>query len=119
MVGVAVYTLSADLSFQRKKAQLRHCVIPRLAQSLFQGCLDHDLETGRHKNLSLDKRLCKHCDSQDVEDEIHFLFRCNKYAQIRDEMMRKFPEITIPPLEKDLTNQFIEVRLIPQSLYAP
>ena len=35
--------------------------------------------------------------------------RCNKYAQIRDEMMHKFPEITNSPLEKDLTNQFIEV----------
>ena len=91
--------LSKTADFQKRK------VLSKLR------CSDHDLhiETGRHKNLSLDKRLCKHCDSQDVEDEIHFLFRCNKYAQIRDEMMQKFPEITISPLEKDLTNQFVEV----------
>ena len=65
-------------------------------------CSDHDLhiEAGRHKNLSLDKRFCKHCDSQDVEDEIHFLFRLNECAHIRDDMMRKCPEITISPLKR-------------------
>ena len=101
MTFKCIITVHLFTSFQYKSAQKTHKL----------RCSDHDLhiEIGRHKNLRLDKRLCKHCDSQDVEDKIHFLFRCNKYAQIRDAMMQKFPEIMISPLEKALTNQLVEV----------
>ena len=36
----------------------------------------HEIEQGRYKNVSADKRTCKLCNTG-VEDEIHFLFVTN------------------------------------------
>ena len=60
---------------------------------------DHKLaiETGRHKRewLERSKRICPHCESGEVETEIHFLTNCSKYKQIRDDFFIKFIQ-TIP-----------------------
>ena len=41
-------------------------------------CSDHDLriESGWHKKLSVEERVCKKCNNNAVEDEIHFLCEC-------------------------------------------
>ena len=38
-------------------------------------CSDHTLmiETGRHKKIDLEERMCKMCSQKRVEDESHFL----------------------------------------------
>ena len=33
--------------------------------------------------MTLEKRICNICDSNDVEDEIHFLFTCKTYKTER------------------------------------
>ena len=41
-------------------------------------CSDHTLmiETGRHKKIDLEERMCKMCTQKRVEDERHFLLEC-------------------------------------------
>jgi hypothetical protein len=39
------------------------------------------IETGRFKNIPLDERKCNECNV--VEDEIHFLTECSKFANLR------------------------------------
>ena len=47
-------------------------------------CSDHRLkiETGRHRNLPVDERLCETCVNK-VETEEHFLRWCPKYSNLR------------------------------------
>ncbi len=40
------------------------------------GILPLEIETGRWKNVDAGNRLCELCHT-DVEDEYHFMFRCN------------------------------------------
>ena len=47
------------------------------------------IETGRHYNMKVEDRLCKHCDSSKIEDEKHFLLECAKYDALRQNMMQK------------------------------
>ncbi len=49
-----------------------------LAQ-LICGILPHHIETGRWQGTQLDKRICKVCNSNSVENEEHIIFHCNKY----------------------------------------
>ena len=41
------------------------------------------IELGRHKNLSVEERVCKKCNNSAVEDEIHFLCECPMYDDLR------------------------------------
>ena len=47
-------------------------------------CSDHvlEIETGRHKKLKVDDRICKICKTS-IETEEHFLRFCPKYVEIR------------------------------------
>lgn len=48
-----------------------------------------EIERGRFKNgkyLPPNQRLCKHCDLNICEDEIHFLLQCPNYTELRSEL---------------------------------
>ena len=47
-------------------------------------CSDHTLmiETGRHKKIDLEERMCKMCSQKRVDDERHFLPECPAYESI-------------------------------------
>lgn len=49
---------------------------------------DHklEIETGRYQNIPRDKRLCKFCNSNEIDDEYHFLLNCNKNKLPRDQL---------------------------------
>ena len=44
------------------------------------------METGRFTSIPLEYRLCIFCDTNDIEDETHFLFSCNFYTDLRTEL---------------------------------
>ena len=46
------------------------------------------IEVGRHQQskLPVDARLCKVCNRNSVENEIHFLVTCDRYAEIRKDI---------------------------------
>ena len=68
-----------------------------LLSQLRMGILPIRLETGRFNNLKIDDRVCMICNNGEIEDEIHFLFSCNKYEDIRakfiSDICRKNPEL--------------------------
>ena len=41
------------------------------------------IETGRWTKIERENLLCKQCTQNEVEDEIHFLFKCQKYTDER------------------------------------
>ena len=63
-------------------------------------CGNHDLkiETGRHcvPKIPESMRICSHCSSNEVENEIHFVFHCNLHEQLRktlfNDIILKYPE---------------------------
>ncbi len=61
---------------------MRHAQRSYLAQ-LRCGILPLHIETGRWQGTQLDKRICKVCNSNSVENEEHFIFHCNKYNNTR------------------------------------
>lgn len=50
------------------------------------------IEKGRYQGLLLNHRICQNCSSGEVEDEIHFLFRCQKYKDEREILMKSIVE---------------------------
>ena len=43
------------------------------------------IETGRYKNIPRNERLCKNCSANEIEDEAHFLIKCDKLNNKREE----------------------------------
>ena len=50
-------------------------------------CHRLSIETGRYKNVPIDQRICKCCDSNNIEDEIHFAMQCNYFIHSRTSML--------------------------------
>ncbi len=53
-----------------------------------------ELEIGRWKKLTIENRICSHCNEKKVEDEIHFLVYCSKYNQLRDRLYQKIFDVS-------------------------
>ena len=64
-----------------------------LAQ-LRMGTLALHVETGRYRNVPLNRRFCFHCLDQ-IEDETHFVFDCTLYTEYRLELFNYFHMYTI------------------------
>ena len=47
------------------------------------------VETGRYSGLSVHERTCTICTSNATEDEIHFLFNCSCYQDLRQTLIYK------------------------------
>ena len=53
------------------------------------GILPLKVETGRFERISLQDRLCEFCSENAIEDEEHFLFRCDLYHDLRQKFIGK------------------------------
>ena len=53
------------------------------------GILPLEIEVGRYKNIDLKERLCKLCNLNQVEDEIHFLCDCLIYSIERNALFHQ------------------------------
>jgi hypothetical protein len=51
------------------------------------------LETGRYENIPEDRRLCPICKSG-IENEIHVLFHCVAYQDLREQLTNKACEMS-------------------------
>ena len=47
-------------------------------------CFVHKLhiETGRHRNINYEERLCILCNTNNIEDEFHFVIACRLYEEL-------------------------------------
>ena len=69
-----------------KEPYLNHIRDFKLRKTLTKfRCSDHilEIEVGRQKNLKVEERICKLCNSGEVETELHFLGQCPAYTQLR------------------------------------
>ena len=39
-------------------------------------------------NIKADKRICNFCQAKEVEDEMHFLIKCQKFSFEREELLK-------------------------------
>ena len=63
----------------------------RIALSRFRTS-SHSLfiETGRYDNTARTERLCKTCNTNQVEDEYHFLLLCPAYRELRRKYFKPY-----------------------------
>ena len=54
------------------------------------GSLPLKIETGRYTNVHLEDRICELCNSNEVEDEMHFAITCPFYNDIRFNLLEAF-----------------------------
>ena len=61
------------------------------------------VETGRYCRpiLPRENRICKFCRTNDIEDEIHLLFECQMYSELRETLFEKIRACNVN-LPKDL-----------------
>ena len=57
------------------------------------GILPLRVETGRYVGEKPEERLCKICDSQQIEDETHFLLHCPFYSVLRDNLFSSIEHV--------------------------
>ena len=87
------YVFTMRCQCHREKLTLWKCHILWLDRGsrtsiakLRTGTLPLSIETGRYRHIALDQRLCRSCDRNVIEDEIHFIFHCEKYNDIRTDL---------------------------------
>lgn len=44
------------------------------------------IERGRYRNIKATERICKYCNKNETEDELHFLVKCQKYSTERHKL---------------------------------
>ena len=59
---------------------------------LRSGVLPLRVETGRFTQIPLEFRLCIFCESNNIEDEVHFIFECSLYDNIRRRFFDKLQQ---------------------------
>ncbi len=63
---------------------------------LLCGILPLEVETGRFTDTKKELRFCKCCNGGKLEDEVHFLFHCDKFVEERkcliDPLLDNSPE---------------------------
>ena len=59
-----------------------------------------EIEKGRHhnpKSIPIEKRLCKFCNQNAIEDEFHFLLECSQYADLRKTLFNSLKDTILFP----------------------
>ena len=78
-----------------------HCLLAQFRC----GILPLRIETGRYVGEKPEGRLCKICDSQQIEDETHFLLQRPFYSVLRDNLFSSIEYINfnqLPDIDKTL-----------------
>ncbi len=74
---------------------VKYCISRRERSLLAQlriGILPLHIETGRFRGLDLEDRTCQICNTQEIEDELHFICACNEYNNPRQILYNKISE---------------------------
>ena len=81
------YQAEAYVNYNLNKRQRSLCA------QLRTGTLPLALETGRFSNTPEEGRICLLCKLSEVENEVHFLFYCDLYDDLRVIFMQKILDI--------------------------
>ena len=86
---------------------------------LRSGTFPIEIEKGRHRQLPVERRICKLCTKQAIEDEIHFVIKCPAYDQERQTMFNiANQKLTIDLQELSDEEQFKTLLTSPESICA-
>ena len=66
------------------------------------GTNDLRIETGRYEKLEEKERICIFCESGEVEDEKHFLCRCEAWKDEREVVMRKVRKLGVKMTDEEI-----------------
>ena len=69
------------------------------------GILPLHIETGRFRNIIAENRICSLCNLDEVEDELHFLFKCPLYEQQRLTWLNKVEQEQPDLMYMDISSQ--------------
>jgi len=96
--------------------------IPKYKRSLMAqfraGILPLEIETGRFRNTPLNERICKLCNLHEIEDEYHFLLRCEMFDNERQTMFSKCVQFESSFLDYDDFEKFMFLNMNCQRLVA-
>ena len=81
------------MSLSNYLPKVKHREQRRLLSKLRLGVLPLEVEKGRRSNLSRSDRTCKLCHTEQVEDEIHFLFMCPSLELYRQPYLSSISEL--------------------------
>ena len=59
-----------------------------LLAQIRSGTLPLEIETGRFRGTKLEQRICKLCDDDQIESEIHFILLCKRYSKSRERFFK-------------------------------
>ncbi len=65
-----------------------------------------EIETGRYSNTPVQMRLCRNCDLGEIEDEMHFICNCSKFAPLRIELFNNVSEFVEGFNDFDMKDKF-------------
>ncbi len=65
------------------------------------------IETGRYERLPVVQRVCEVCDSDNMEDDMHFLISCNAFTQERTNLFTHVSQFVGNFNELSLEDKFI------------
>ena len=54
-----------------------------LVSKLRLGTLDLEIEKGRRQNIPRAERVCKLCNTGEIEDVVHFILKCPRLSEVR------------------------------------
>ena len=94
------HTTSNYLDLTRGTAEIKKLVKLRISKHKLM------IELGRYNQITRDNRNCPFCGSNQIEDEIHFLFNCSKCSLIRNNFYNKV-KILIPNITQLSVNALI------------
>ena len=80
------YITEPYVAFNLKRGQRSLCA------QLRSGALPLAVEVGRYTGIPEEQRLCVLCDLGVVEDEIHFVFHCPLYNDVRKYLFEKMQD---------------------------
>ena len=69
------------------------------------------IELGRYTRpkTPAENRICRCCEDNVVEDEIHFLLTCKRYSDIRSEMLDTAQSVIPHILSQNLDDKFVSL----------
>ncbi len=73
------------------------------------GILPLNIEIGRYSNMPVNERLCKLCNTNNVENEYHFLLTCPVYKEIRQKLFNNISRRNEEFSQLDTMQQFVKI----------
>ena len=84
------------------------CVRRSYLAQLHLGILPLSIETGRFRGIPQNERYCLICNDNSIEGEIHFLFQCQGYNDIRTDWFKSI-NMNVTQLTNDINFKEVDI----------